>query len=93
MVKRGRVLGDLSLKLEHGEDAEAVVWNGGKGPAPMPEQPKHGDWDGNHHVGGNKWAGGTGGTGTAGLGGRGGPYRLDVGQKIKMLSEDQVRLP
>ena len=55
----------------------------------MPNKPKHGDWDGRQHIGGNKWAGGTGGSGTAGLGGRGGPYRLDVGQKIVMLSEEQ----
>ena len=51
-VKRGRVLGDLTLQLEHGEDTETVVYGDGKGPAAMPEKPKHGDWDGKQHVGG-----------------------------------------
>jgi len=92
-VKKGRrVLGDLSLKLDEGEgegDEGGAANEPYKAPADMPEQPKHGAFDGTQHVGGNIWAGGTGGSGTAGLGGRGGPYRLDVGQEIYMLSEAQ----
>lgn len=36
-----------------------------------------------------RYAGGTGGSGTAGLGGRAGPYRLDKGQDIHLLSEEE----
>ena len=48
---------------------------------------KHGkvDPDGNPHVGGNQWAGGTGGSDTAGLGGRGGPYRLSDGNAVHQV--------
>ena len=35
----------------------------------------------------DRFAGGSGSTGTAGLGGRGGPYHLDVGQDVHLLSE------
>ena len=50
---------------------------------------KHGkvDPDGNPHVGGNQWAGGTGGSDTAGLGGRGGPYRLSDGNAVHQVRE------
>nr|XP_018907546.1 PREDICTED: von Willebrand factor A domain-containing protein 8 [Bemisia tabaci] len=53
--------------------------------------PKHGkvDKDGNPHVGGNTWAGGTGGRDTAGLGGKGGPYRLDAGHDVHQLSDEE----
>lgn len=61
-------------------------------PPPMKEGgPKHGEFDGKQHIGGNRFAGGSGGTGTAGLGGRAGPYRLDVGQDIHMLSEEEKK--
>ena len=61
-------------------------------PPPMNDKgPRHGEWDGEQHIGGNQFAGGSGGTGTAGLGGRAGPYRLDVGQDVHMLSEEQKR--
>ena len=48
---------------------------------------KHGkvDPDGDPHVGGNQWAGGTGGSDTAGLGGRGGPYRLSDGNAVHQV--------
>ena len=51
--------------------------------------PKHGkvDEQGNPHVGGNTWAGGSGGSDTAGLGGRGGPYRLDGGHPVHQVSD------
>ncbi|CAJ1380979.1 unnamed protein product [Effrenium voratum] len=51
--------------------------------------PRAGNWDGRQHIGEGPWDGGSGGTGTAGIGGRAGPYRLDVGQELVMLSEDQ----
>jgi len=35
------------------------------------------------------WDGGSGGSGTAGIGGRAGSYRLDVGQDLVMLSEEE----
>ena len=41
------------------------------------------------HVGGNTWAGGTGGRDTAGLGGKGGPYRLDSGNDVHQLSDEE----
>lgn len=52
--------------------------------------PKHGkvDKDGNPHVGGNTWAGGTGGRDTAGLGGKGGPYRLDAGHDVHQVNQE-----
>jgi hypothetical protein len=40
-------------------------------------------------VGGNTWAGGSGGSETAGLGGRGGPYRLDSGNPVHQLSDEE----
>lgn len=85
-MRRGRRQGDTSLQLE--ERSAEFGGKADKKPPPMPDGgPKHGEWDGKPHVGGNKYAGGTGGTGTAGLGGRAGPYRLDVGQRVHMLSE------
>ena len=52
---------------------------------------RHGkvDKDGNPHVGGNTWAGGTGGRDTAGLGGKGGPYRLSDGNPIHQISDEE----
>ncbi|KAH8060145.1 ATPase [Aureococcus anophagefferens] len=41
------------------------------------------------HIGEGPWDGGTGGSGTAGIGGRAGPYRLDVGQELRVLSEEE----
>eukprot|EP00854_Cymbomonas_tetramitiformis_P001590 gene1590-2225_t len=59
-------------------------------PPPVSEKaPTHGLEDDEEHVGGNQYAGGTGGTGTAGLGGKAGPYRLDKGQDIHLLSEEE----
>jgi hypothetical protein len=85
-LRRGRRQGDTSLQLE--ERSTEFGGKAEKKPPPMPDGgPKRGEWDGKPHVGGNKYAGGTGGTGTAGLGGRAGPYRLDVGQRVHMLSE------
>uniref|UniRef100_A0A6B2E9N1 von Willebrand factor A domain-containing protein 8 n=1 Tax=Phlebotomus kandelakii TaxID=1109342 RepID=A0A6B2E9N1_9DIPT len=53
--------------------------------------PKHGkvDPDNKPHVGGNTWAGGSGGRDTAGLGGKGGPYRLDSGNPVHQLSDEE----
>ncbi|CAE7780682.1 unnamed protein product [Symbiodinium sp. CCMP2592] len=51
--------------------------------------PRAGNWDGRQHIGEGPWDGGSGGTGTAGIGGRAGPYRLDVGQELVMLTEEQ----
>jgi len=51
--------------------------------------PKHGKEDDKEHHGGNTWAGGTGGADTAGLGGKGGPYRLDKGNDVYQISEEQ----
>ena len=51
--------------------------------------PKHGAWDDEAHMGGNMFAGGSGGSGTAGLGGRGGPYRLDVGQQLGHMTQQE----
>ncbi|KAI8846560.1 AAA domain-containing protein [Chytridium lagenaria] len=65
-------------------------------PPPEASDPKHGKLDPNNdpHIGGNQWAGGTGGSDTAGLGGRGGPYRLDSGNPIHQLSdEDKAKVP
>ncbi|KAH9251039.1 hypothetical protein BASA81_011099 [Batrachochytrium salamandrivorans] len=56
-------------------------------PPPEASTPKHGKVDNKPHVGGNTWAGGTGGSDTAGLGGRGGPYRLDKGDPVHQLSD------
>ena len=76
--------GDMSLRLP--ENFETLKKSGA--PAEMPEDgPKHGQWDGKAHMGGNMFAGGSGGSGTAGLGGRGGPYRLDVGQELGTMSQ------
>lgn len=53
------------------------------------QDPKHGkEPDGNPHVGGNTWAGGTGGSSTAGLGGRHGPYRLDLGHNVHQVPDE-----
>ncbi|XP_059607607.1 von Willebrand factor A domain-containing protein 8 [Phlebotomus argentipes] len=53
--------------------------------------PKHGKVDPKNdpHVGGNTWAGGSGGRDTAGLGGKGGPYRLDSGNPVHQLSDEE----
>ncbi|XP_055693554.1 von Willebrand factor A domain-containing protein 8 [Lutzomyia longipalpis] len=53
--------------------------------------PKHGkvDPENKPHVGGNTWAGGSGGRDTAGLGGKGGPYRLDSGNPVHQLSDEE----
>ncbi|KAK7232657.1 midasin-like protein [Aureococcus anophagefferens] len=40
-------------------------------------------------MGGNMFAGGSGGSGTAGLGGRGGPYRLDAGQQLGHMTQQE----
>eukprot|EP00439_Symbiodinium_sp_Y106_P013382 s2869_g1.t3 len=53
--------------------------------------PRAGNWDGRQHIGEGPWDGGSGGTGTAGIGGRAGPYRLDVGQELVMLTEEQKK--
>ena len=50
-----------------------------------------GKWDGEQHVGGNQWAGGTGGTGTAGLGGRGGPYSRAEQSRAEQSRAEQSR--
>ncbi|CAK0844639.1 unnamed protein product [Prorocentrum cordatum] len=89
----GYAHGDLSFKLEENRDRSKDVTNphNADGHAPPdihPDGPKHGEWDGQEHIGGNRFAGGSGGTGTAGLGGRWGPYRLDVGQKLVMVPEE-----
>lgn len=86
--------GDMDLKLDEGRDKSKDVVNtenpnGQRPPDMAPGGPKHGKWDGQEHIGGNQFAGGSGGTGTAGLGGRWGPYRLDVGQKLVQVPEDQ----
>eukprot|EP00439_Symbiodinium_sp_Y106_P066358 s1106_g10.t2 len=86
--------GNLTLRLDENRDKSKDVTNqdnpDGERPPDMAEGgPKHGEWDGQQHIGGNRFAGGSGGTGTAGLGGRWGPYRLDVGQKLVQVSEDK----
>ena len=43
--------------------------------------PKHGEWDGKQHMGGNMFAGGSGGTGTAGLGGEAGRTAWMLGRR------------
>ena len=88
-VRTGKPHGDMTLSFEKrskrmGRDQMGEEH---KPPEMNPAGPKHGEWDGKQHMGGNKFAGGSGGTGTAGLGGRGGPYRLDVGQDVHLLSE------
>ncbi|CAK9081366.1 unnamed protein product, partial [Durusdinium trenchii] len=92
----GYTSGDMSLKLDEGRDKSKDVVNkenpdGTRPPDMAPGGPKHGKWDGQEHIGGNQFAGGSGGTGTAGLGGRWGPYRLDVGQKLVQVSEDSKK--
>ena len=90
-VRSGTAVGDMNLSFETrstrlGRDQMGESHK----PPPMPDKgPRHGDWDGKQHMGGNRYAGGSGGTGTAGLGGRAGPYRLDVGQDVHMLNEDE----
>jgi MoxR-like ATPase len=61
-----------------------------KKPPPV-QAPKRGkvDTTGAPHVGGNTWAGGSGGSETAGLGGRGGPFRLDSGNPVHQLSDEE----
>ncbi|CAE7221629.1 Vwa8 [Symbiodinium sp. CCMP2592] len=86
--------GNMTLRLDENRDKSKDVTNqdnpDGQRPPDMAEAgPKHGEWDGQQHIGGNRFAGGSGGTGTAGLGGRWGPYRLDVGQKLVQVSEDK----
>ena len=51
--------------------------------------PTMGNWDGRQHIGEGPWDGGSGGSGTAGIGGRAGSYRLDAGQELVMLSEEE----
>lgn len=89
----GPSTGDMRLRLDDGRDKSKDVVNqdnpdGQRPPEMAPGGPTHGKWDGQEHIGGNQFAGGSGGTGTAGLGGRWGPYRLDVGQKLVQVSED-----
>jgi hypothetical protein len=80
--------GALDLKLSQPSTRLGRQLGSEHTPPAMPEDgPKHGEWDGQQHMGGNRFAGGSGGTGTAGLGGRAGPYRLDVGQEVHMLTE------
>ena len=52
-------------------------------------RPTKGNWDGRQHIGEGPWDAGSGGTGTAGIGGRAGSYRLDAGQELHMLSEEE----
>ena len=52
-------------------------------------RPTMGNWDGRQHIGEGPWDGGSGGSGTAGIGGRAGAYRLDAGQELYMLSEEE----
>ena len=52
-------------------------------------RPTMGNWDGREHIGEGPWDGGSGGSGTAGIGGRAGSYRLDAGQELVMLSEEE----
>ena len=52
-------------------------------------RPTMGNWDGRQHIGEGPWDGGSGGSGTAGIGGRAGSYRLDAGQELVMLSEEE----
>ena len=80
--------GDMALRLDPERYAAQGVSSAAAPPPPIAEGgPAHGAWDGEQHIGGNRFAGGSGGTGTAGLGGRWGPYRLDVGQELVMVSE------
>ena len=89
-VRSGKALGDMKLSFEKRSKLIGRPKGEDHKPPPMPDAgPKHGDWDGKQHMGGNKFAGGSGGTGTAGLGGRAGPYRLDVGQDVHLLTEDE----
>ena len=67
----GYTSGDMSLKLDEGRDKSKDVVNkenpdGTRPPDMAPGGPKHGKWDGQEHIGGNQFAGGSGGTGTAG---------------------------
>ena len=82
----GQSYGDMTLKLPEG--FKTIKRPGA--PAGMPSDgPKHGAWDDEAHMGGNMFAGGSGGSGTAGLGGRGGPYRLDVGQQLGHMTQQE----
>ena len=82
----GQGYGDMTLKLPEG--FKTIKRPGA--PAGMPSDgPKHGAWDDEAHMGGNMFAGGSGGSGTAGLGGRGGPYRLDVGQQLGHMTQQE----
>lgn len=91
-VRDGRSFGDMKLHLNQKRSAVGRALGEAHKPPPMKEGgPKHGEFDGKQHIGGNRFAGGSGGTGTAGLGGRAGPYRLDVGQDIHMLSEEEKK--
>lgn len=88
-VRQGQhPLGAMDLKLSRSSTNVGRQLGEEHTPPPMPETgPTHGEWDGKQHTGGNRFAGGSGGTGTAGLGGRAGPYRLDVGQEVHLLTE------
>ena len=63
--------GKMSLRLDENRDKSKDVTNRdnphGESPPDMAQGgPKHGEWDGQEHIGGNRFAGGSGGTGTAG---------------------------
>ena len=63
--------GNLTLRLDENRDKSKDVTNqdnpDGERPPDMAEGgPKHSEWDGQQHIGGNRFAGGSGGTGTAG---------------------------
>ena len=61
----------MRLRLDEGRDKSKDVVNqdnpdGQRPPEMASGGPKHGKWDGQEHIGGNQFAGGSGGTGTAG---------------------------
>jgi len=88
----GRSHGDLTLELDDENKGKSDKVGTKEDPPEMKKHgPKHGEWDGKQHIGGNRFAGGSGGTGTAGLGGRWGPYRLDANQDLVMVPQDKLK--
>mmetsp|Transcript_1455 Transcript_1455/g.5161 ORF Transcript_1455/g.5161 Transcript_1455/m.5161 type:complete len:997 (-) Transcript_1455:61-3051(-) len=76
LLGKGSEVDELSMSIEYDGTREALGAKEGK------------PTDGQEHVGGNTWQGGTGGADTPGLGGKGGPYRLDGGFDVHQISEE-----
>jgi len=81
--------GDFAGERQHLGDVGTKTWDDREDRSGKINRPTMGNWDGRQHIGEGPWDGGSGGSGSAGIGGRAGSYRLDAGQDLVMLSEEE----